>query len=108
MLTVYFQVKFDYGKVGKINMFSLRRTNLVSNEILEQWSIALIYEAASWISDTIKLKATRTAPNEKITKVNLLYNESTFIYVKGLLMDNGVLCRFVLKLNEKFPGNGTS
>ena len=50
-------------------MLTLTRRNLNSAETLQQWSIAIAYDATSWISDTLKIKASRSSPGEKIMKV---------------------------------------
>lgn len=50
-------------------MLSLTHYNIESSQILQQWNVAALYEITSWISDTIKIKATKVIPGQKILKV---------------------------------------
>ena len=50
-------------------MLSLTHLNTESSQILQQWNIAALYEITSWMSDMIKIKATKIIPGQKILKV---------------------------------------
>lgn len=50
-------------------MLSLTHRDLESSNILQQWNLAILYEITSWISDMIKIKATRVVPGEQVLKV---------------------------------------
>lgn len=63
------QVKFEYILRNKDQMFTLTRRNIDQGVILRQWNVALAYDVTSWISDTLKIKATRITPGEKVFKV---------------------------------------
>lgn len=54
-------------------MVSLTRRDADSSEILQQWNIAAVYEITSWISDMLKIKATKIIPGEKVLKVSYAY-----------------------------------
>ncbi|XP_033196752.1 vitellogenin-4 isoform X1 [Bombus vancouverensis nearcticus] len=62
------QVKFEYIKGSNHHMLSLTHYNIESSQILQQWNVAALYEITSWISDTIKIKATKVIPGQKILK----------------------------------------
>lgn len=51
-------------------MLSLTRRNVESSQLLQQWNLAGLYEITSWMSDMIKIKATKIVPGEKVLKVN--------------------------------------
>lgn len=51
-------------------MVSLTHRNIDSSEVLQQWNIAVLYEITSWISDMIKIKATKIVPGQKVLKVS--------------------------------------
>lgn len=50
-------------------MLSLTNRELNSQRILYQWNLAALYDTTSWISDSLKIKATKITPDEKIMKV---------------------------------------
>ncbi|KAK2579022.1 hypothetical protein KPH14_002816 [Odynerus spinipes] len=62
------QVKLEYVKSGKNHMLSLTNRELQSQRVLCQWNFAILYEITSWISDSLKIKATKITPDTKITK----------------------------------------
>ncbi|XP_076676903.1 vitellogenin-5 isoform X2 [Andrena cerasifolii] len=62
------QVRFEYMKISNHHMVSFTRRDADSSEILQQWNIAAVYEITSWISDMIKIKATKIIPGEKVLK----------------------------------------
>ncbi|XP_076235711.1 uncharacterized protein LOC143180071 [Calliopsis andreniformis] len=62
------QVRFEYVRGPNHHMFSLIRRNVDSSEILQQWNLAALYEITSWISDTVKIKATKIVPDEQVLK----------------------------------------
>lgn len=63
------QVKFEYSKSEKHYMFALTRKDLSDLKVLQQWNMAIYYEANSLLSDVIKVKATRAVPDEPVLKV---------------------------------------
>ncbi|KAF7992158.1 hypothetical protein HCN44_001483 [Aphidius gifuensis] len=63
------EVKFEFIKNGKFHVFSLTRSVLETSEIIQQWTLAAVYESTSWLSDSLKIKATKTQPGEKVMKV---------------------------------------
>ncbi|XP_014475055.1 PREDICTED: uncharacterized protein LOC106744646 [Dinoponera quadriceps] len=62
------QTRLEYTKHGSYHMLSLTHRNLESSRILHQWNLAALYESISWLSDVIKMKASKIAPNEPILK----------------------------------------
>ncbi|XP_043259379.1 uncharacterized protein LOC122401364 [Colletes gigas] len=62
------QVRFEYIKNPNHHMVSLTRTNTESSQILQQWNLAALYEITSWISDTLKVKATKIVPGQQVLK----------------------------------------
>ncbi|XP_043523814.1 uncharacterized protein LOC122535938 isoform X2 [Frieseomelitta varia] len=62
------QVKFEYIKTPSHHVLSLTHLNTESSQILQQWNIAALYEITSWMSDMIKIKATKIIPGRKILK----------------------------------------
>ncbi|KZC04099.1 Vitellogenin-3 [Dufourea novaeangliae] len=62
------QVRFEYIKGPSHHTFSLTRRSAETSEILQQWNLAGLYEATSWISDMMKVKATKVVPGQKVFK----------------------------------------
>ncbi|XP_076176627.1 uncharacterized protein LOC143151413 isoform X2 [Ptiloglossa arizonensis] len=62
------QVRLEYIKGPNHHMLSLTRSNTESSQILQQWNLAALYEITSWISDTLKIKATKIIPGQQILK----------------------------------------
>ncbi|CAL7948266.1 unnamed protein product [Xylocopa violacea] len=62
------QVKFEYNKAQSNHLLSLTHRNSESSQILQQWNLAALYEITSWISDMVKIKATRIIPGQKVFK----------------------------------------
>lgn len=52
-------------------MLSLTHRNLDSLQIFHKWSLAVLYESTSLLSDVIKIKASKIAPDEPVLKVSL-------------------------------------
>lgn len=50
-------------------MLSLTNRELNSQRVLYQWNLAALYDTTSWISDSLKIKATKITPDGKIMKV---------------------------------------
>ncbi|KAK0168827.1 hypothetical protein PV327_002594 [Microctonus hyperodae] len=63
------EVKFEYSRTGKHHVLSLTRSELGTMNILQQWNIATLYESPTWLSDSLKIKASRFVPGEKVVKV---------------------------------------
>ncbi|XP_031777418.1 uncharacterized protein LOC100114520 isoform X2 [Nasonia vitripennis] len=64
------EIRFEYTKKDKYHMLALTRRHLNKVEILQQWNIAIAYDITSWISDTLRIKASKSSsPNEKVMKV---------------------------------------
>lgn len=63
----------EYIKGPNHHMLSLTRSNTESSQILQQWNLAALYEITSWISDTLKIKATKIIPGQQILKVNCIH-----------------------------------
>ena len=61
-------------------MFALTRRNLNNVQILQQWNIAVAYEVTSWLSDTLKIKASRSSTGDKIMKVLIILLFSLIIF----------------------------
>lgn len=70
ILSVFYQTRLEYLKNENRHILSLTHNDLQTSQIL-QWNIAALYETTSWLSDVIKLKATKIVPGERIFKVNL-------------------------------------
>lgn len=65
-----FQIRFEYMKKDKYHMLALTRRHLNKVEILQQWNIAIAYDVTSWISDTLRIKASKSSsPDAKVMKV---------------------------------------
>ncbi|XP_043675802.1 vitellogenin-like isoform X2 [Vespula pensylvanica] len=62
------QVKFEYVKNNRHHMISLTNRELNSQRVLYQWNLAALYDTTSWISDSLKIKATKITSDEKIMK----------------------------------------
>ncbi|XP_034189310.1 uncharacterized protein LOC117608379 isoform X1 [Osmia lignaria lignaria] len=62
------QVKFEYIRGLNHHILSLTRRNVESSQLLQQWNLAGLYEITSWMSDMIKIKATKIVPGEKVLK----------------------------------------
>ncbi|XP_058799949.1 uncharacterized protein LOC131669231 isoform X2 [Phymastichus coffea] len=63
------EVKFEYTQRNKNYIYALTRKNINTAEILSQWNVAVAYDITSWLSDTLKIKATRSITSEdKILK----------------------------------------
>ncbi|XP_017876855.1 uncharacterized protein LOC108623080 isoform X1 [Ceratina calcarata] len=62
------QVKLEYNKSPSYHLLSLTRRNAESSQILQQWNVAALYEITSWLSDVIKIKATKLVPGQEILK----------------------------------------
>ena len=67
-------------KKDKYHMFALTRRNLNNVQILQQWNIAVAYEVTSWLSDTLKIKASRSSTGDKIMKVLIILLFSLIIF----------------------------
>lgn len=65
------QTKLEYFKTDKHHIFSLTHQDLESSKILHQWNLAVLYESTSWLSDVLKIKASKIVPGERVFKVNL-------------------------------------
>ncbi|XP_057323031.1 uncharacterized protein LOC130666240 [Microplitis mediator] len=63
------EVKFEFAKSGKNFVLSLTRSELGSLKVLQQWNLAALYESKTWVSDSLKIKASRTVPGEKVMKI---------------------------------------
>ncbi|RLU25125.1 hypothetical protein DMN91_003217 [Ooceraea biroi] len=63
------QTRLEYLKSGKHHMFSLAHYDLELSEILHQWNLAALYERSNWLSDVLKIKASKFAPGERIFKL---------------------------------------
>ncbi|KAG8040663.1 hypothetical protein G9C98_002659 [Cotesia typhae] len=63
------EVKLEFAKSGKNYVLSLTRSELGSLKVLQQWNFAALYESKTWVSDSLKIKASRTEPGEKVMKV---------------------------------------
>ncbi|KOC70286.1 Vitellogenin-6, partial [Habropoda laboriosa] len=61
------QVKFEFIKSPHHHMLSLTHSNADSSQILQQWNLAARYDT-SWISDVVKIKATKIIPGQKVLK----------------------------------------
>ncbi|XP_066593012.1 vitellogenin-5 [Prorops nasuta] len=66
---VHSEVKLEYVKNSNHHVISLTHQDLVTLRILQQWNVALLYEETSWISRSLKLKATRSEIGKPITKI---------------------------------------
>ncbi|XP_017765465.1 PREDICTED: uncharacterized protein LOC108554635 [Eufriesea mexicana] len=66
------QVKLEYVKNPNHHMFSsllsLTHRNIESSQILQQWNLAILYQITSWVSNMIKIKATKIVPGQKVLK----------------------------------------
>ncbi|XP_076650819.1 vitellogenin-5 isoform X2 [Halictus rubicundus] len=62
------QVRFEYIKGPNHHMLSLTRRSVESSQILQQWNLAVLYEITSWVSDVMKIKATKIVPGQKVFK----------------------------------------
>ncbi|XP_014616793.1 PREDICTED: uncharacterized protein LOC106793973 [Polistes canadensis] len=62
------QIKLEYVKNKKHHMLSLTNRELHFQRILYQWNLAAVYDMTSWISDSLKIKATQITPDGKIVK----------------------------------------
>ncbi|XP_053999528.1 vitellogenin-3 isoform X1 [Hylaeus anthracinus] len=62
------QVRFEYMKGLNHHMFSLTRSNTESSDVIQQWNLAAVYEITSWISDLLKIKATKITPGQEVLK----------------------------------------
>ncbi|XP_032680145.1 uncharacterized protein LOC116848315 [Odontomachus brunneus] len=62
------QTKLEYTRNGNYHMLSLTHRNLDSSQIFHQWNLAALYETTSWLSDVIKIKASKIAPDEPVLK----------------------------------------
>ncbi|XP_047354225.1 uncharacterized protein LOC124950864 isoform X1 [Vespa velutina] len=62
------QVKLEYLKNNKHHMLSLTNRELNSQRVLYQWNLAALYDTTGWISDNLKIKATKITPDGKIMK----------------------------------------
>nr|XP_031847046.1 uncharacterized protein LOC116433275 isoform X1 [Nomia melanderi] len=62
------QVRFEYIKGPNHHILSLTRRSAESSQILQQWNLAALYEITSWVSDMIKLKATKIVPGQQVFK----------------------------------------
>lgn len=60
----------EYSKSGIHHVLSLTHRDLESSQILYQWNLVALYESISWLTDVVKIKATKVVPNERISKVN--------------------------------------
>nr|QGV11548.1 Vg1 [Tetrastichus brontispae] len=63
------EIKFEYMLRDKHHMFALTRKSITQAEIMRQWNVAVAYDVTSWLSDTLKIKATRSALGERVLKV---------------------------------------
>ncbi|XP_011707638.1 PREDICTED: uncharacterized protein LOC105462624 [Wasmannia auropunctata] len=63
------QTRLEYLKSENRHILSLTHHDLQSSQVLHQWNLAALYETTSWLSDTIKLKATKIVPGERILKL---------------------------------------
>nr|XP_033331967.1 vitellogenin-4 [Megalopta genalis] len=62
------QVRFEYIKGPNHHMLSLTRRSLESSQVLQQWNVAALYEITNWVSDVMKIKATKIVPGQKVFK----------------------------------------
>ncbi|XP_011307083.1 uncharacterized protein [Fopius arisanus] len=62
------EVRLEALKNGNRYMLSLTRSELESREILQQWTVAGLYESISWLSDTVKIKASKTVSSDRVFK----------------------------------------
>lgn len=60
-----------YLKSENRHILSLTHYDLESSQSLCQWNVAALYEGTSWLSDVIKIKATKNVPDENVFKVNI-------------------------------------
>ncbi|XP_015599682.1 uncharacterized protein LOC107269863 [Cephus cinctus] len=63
------EVKLEYSKNDQYHGFFLTRRELGSLNVLQKWSVVIFYETTSWISDKLKIKASRTVPGGKVMKI---------------------------------------
>lgn len=70
-MSVFYQTRLEYLKSENRHILSLTHNDLQTSQILHQWNIVALYETTSWLSDVIKLKATKIVPGERVFKVNL-------------------------------------
>ncbi|XP_076394577.1 vitellogenin isoform X2 [Megachile rotundata] len=66
--TTHTQVRFEYMKGLSHHMLSLTHREVESSQLLQQWNLAILYEITSWMSDMIKIKATKITPGQKVLK----------------------------------------
>ncbi|KAL6253497.1 hypothetical protein P5V15_015343 [Pogonomyrmex californicus] len=62
------QTRLEYLKSENRHILSLTHHDLQSSQVLHQWNLAALYEGSNWLSDVIKLKATKIVPGERVFK----------------------------------------
>ncbi|KAL7291123.1 hypothetical protein TKK_0015250 [Trichogramma kaykai] len=74
------EVRFEYAKTDKYHTLALTRRGigpLQAQTVHQQWNLALAYDVTSWLSDSFKIKATRSAPGEQVFKICLEISRDT-------------------------------
>ncbi|XP_050462195.1 uncharacterized protein LOC126857111 [Cataglyphis hispanica] len=62
------QTKLEYLQSENRHILSLTHHNLQSSQIVHQWFLATLYESTSWLSDVVKIKASKIVPGARIFK----------------------------------------
>lgn len=62
------QTKLAYSKNENLHILSLTHYDLESSQSLCQWNMAALHEGTDWLSDVIKIKASKSVPGESVFK----------------------------------------
>ncbi|XP_015117477.1 uncharacterized protein LOC107041422 [Diachasma alloeum] len=62
------EVRLEAMKTGNRYMLSLVRSELESMKVLQEWTLAALYESTSWLSDSLKIKASKTVDDGRVLK----------------------------------------
>ncbi|XP_072751184.1 uncharacterized protein [Anoplolepis gracilipes] len=62
------QTKLEYLRSENRHILSLTHHDLKSSKIVDQWFLAALYENTGWLSDVIKIKASKVVPGARIFK----------------------------------------
>ncbi|XP_011266190.1 uncharacterized protein LOC105257329 [Camponotus floridanus] len=62
------QTKLEYMQSENRHILSLTHHDLQSSQIVHQWFLAALHESTSWVSNVIKIKASKVVPGARILK----------------------------------------
>ncbi|XP_043280856.1 uncharacterized protein [Venturia canescens] len=71
------EVKLEYVNSGGHHTLGLIRREIRTLKVLQQWTLAAVYEITDSLAETVKIKAIKTVPREKVLKVCIEAQEVT-------------------------------